>query len=617
MDRIGRPIRFSSEDVAEYMVDRLMPVRQFNWKKRKNKGSSKKKAPVVPLDQAKENRVAELAGLVLEVEDIFKQIRFDEATLEGRFDSAALDRVMEVLDEAGIDESPELRGLAGRIMPSQGIEGSVEEARGRLIEARSKIADFVGDSVVREGYKAKLTKTIDVIRSARNIDSFRRVSERSELARMELLAQRNRENMSLTSADAKTLRKYDFIRRKAQEKADKLMAKDDVYYEAKRRLLLEYRRQLLSDGFVETPTVKHEIMKIISHLQLGIPVLLRGHLGAGKTEVALHVSRKYFGCEPEFISGSEEATKYDIYGRTQIGSRSEDDKRREFKARMDEFQRMNPDAARKEVKEVEKQFYQAIIVKGLTTSFFQYGPLVRAMKEGKPLVIDEMDGIPHSIIMRLNHVLTRRPGDSIKVQEDGGEDVTVNKGFCVMATGNIKSFRYKREELDAAFLSRWWSDDIVYPPQDETYEILVASLLDRRGNLQAGNVSDLDEIKRLTMAATEIQKIFSGEHLDYLGDGADAARKIPASLKKSVLSLRHLWNIVRPWKARNFDKSLENYILNEFIKPSVAEDQVYLVQLFCRFRFYKNWKADGFGIPGLTDGKLSAFQGKSKGQPAE
>jgi MoxR-like ATPase len=561
-----------------------------------------------------DKRVGQLTELVLELEDTLKQIRSDETALDGRDTSVSLDNVLGALSTVSAGGGPDLRGLTSAIMPNQGIESSAIEGRRRVAEIRSRISSLLTDEATRSAYGDSLFKKIELIRVARNVETLGKVIERSELARMELLAQRNRDNMSLTRADTETVRKYDLIRHTAQERIDHFMGMDDIFYEVKRRLLLEYRRQLLTDGFVETPSVKQEIIGIISHLQLGIPVLLRGHLGAGKTEVALHVSRKYFGCEPEFISGSEEATKYDIYGRTQIGVRPEEDKVREFKTRMDEYLRMNPELTKKEIKEIEKQYYQAIVVKGLTTSFFQYGPLVRAMKEGKPLVIDEMDGIPHSIIMRLNHVLTRRPGDRIKVQENGGEDITVKRGFCVMATGNIKSFRYKREELDAAFLSRWWSNDITYPPQNETYEILVASLLDKRGNLQADSTSDLDELRRLTLAASEIQKIFSGEHMDYFGENADAARQIPASLKKSVLSLRHLWNIVRPWKARNFDKPLESYILNEFIKPSVAEDQVYLVQLFCRYRFYKTWKADAFGIPGLTEAKLLAFQGKSASQ---
>ena len=427
---------------------------------------------------------------------------------------------------------------------------------------------------------------------------------------MELLARRNDENAALTKADSETIKKYDLIQKKVLEKIDGFMKHDEIYYETKRRNLLEYRRQLLNDGFVETESIKKTMINIVSHLQIGIPVLLRGHLGVGKTEIALHASRKYFGQEPEFISGSEEATKYDMYGKTQIGIRSEEDKIREFKHRMDEYIRMNKNLDKKAVKAVEKQYYQTIVIQGVTASFFQYGPLIRALKEGKPLLIDEMDGIPHSIIMRLNHILTRRPGDVIRVQEDSGDEITVQKGFCVLATGNIKSARYKREELDAAFLSRWWSNDIQYTPQNETYEILVASLLDKRGNLQVKRLGDLDDVKRLTEAASEIQQIFTGDHLDYLGEGADVARQMPASLKKSVLSLRHLWNIIRPWKAHNFNQPLEYYILNEFIKPAVAEDQLYLLQLLCRFRFFKTWHVDQFGIPGLTKSRLLAYQGQ-------
>jgi MoxR-like ATPase len=606
--------RFLPQEIAEYLIGRMVPDG------RKRPGNEKKTRRTIGAVAAPiiSERVAGLTELALEGEDIVRQIVKDRALFqEGRNRSVTQNEILQTLDDMQDGDNSDLRALARAIRPIQGLESSAQEARNRLSEVKSKISDLMSDPATANAYRTHLTGKIGVIRAAQNVDSLQKVVEQVELARMELLARRNSENMTLTMADHAIIRKYDLIQQKAREMIDRSLSQDEVYYESKRRILLEYRRQLLSDGFVETPGVRKEVIKIISHLQLGIPVLLRGHLGAGKTEVALHVSRKYFGGEPEFISGSEEATKYDIYGRTQIGVRPEEEKVREFKSRMDEYLRMNPMAGKKEIKDMERQYYQTIVVRGLTTSFFQYGPLVRAMREGRPLVIDEMDGIPHSIIMRLNHVLTRRPGDMIKVQENGGEEIIVREGFCVLATGNIKSFRYKREELDAAFLSRWWSNDIIYPPQKETYEILVASLLDRRGNLQLSGVEDLDDLKRLTLAAAEIQKIFTGEQLDYLGEGADGARKIPASLKKSVLSLRHLWNVVRPWKAHNFDKPLENYILNEFIKPSVAEDRVYLLQLFCRFRFYKGWTADAFGIPGLTEAKLLAFQGKSAGAQVE
>ena len=605
--------------VAEYLVARLVRVGRADAqavKSRKGGRAARRQADPTGAKTAAtalelEQRTAELAELVREKEDILTQITFDSAFLEGEERSVTQAEVLLALDRVEEGQSAGLRTLVGTMKANQGLESSVEEGRFRLAEVEFRIKELIGDGETRQAYRTKLARKVAIIRAARTVGSLQGIIERADLAGMELLARRSGENMALTRGDTETMGRYDLIRRNARREMDRLMGDGEIYYETKRRVLLEYRRQLLSDGFVETPGVRHEMMRIISHLKLGIPVLLRGHLGAGKTEIALHVSRKYFGHEPEFISGSEEATKYDIYGRTQIGVRPEEDKMREFKVRMDDYLRLNPAADKKEIRETERQLYQTIVMKGLTTSFFQYGPLVRAMRDGKPLLIDEMDGIPHSIIMRLNHVLTRRPGDTIRVQENGGEEITVKKGFCVMATGNIKSARYKREELDAAFLSRWWSDDIIYPPQDETYEILVASLLDKRGDLQVKDLGDLDALKRLTNAAAEIQKIFSGEHLDYFGEGADAARQMPASLKKSVLSLRHLWNVVRPWKAHNFDKPLEAYILDEFIKPSVAEDQVYLVQLFCRYRFYKTWKAAAFGIPGLTDAKLSAFQGKA------
>ncbi len=613
---MGKVTRFPAERIAKYLTGRLKAEKGARPGGKRGRGKERVSRPEI------ERGVAGLVDAIVEKEDLLRQIISDQAVLDGQKTSVTQEEVLEALEKLeavkGLEalEGADIRSLARSLRSTQGLESSVREAKRRLAEVKSRTEGLIAHEQIAEAYEEHIARKVAVIRSARNVESLQTLIEKCELAGMELLARRNNENAALTRADNKTIEKYTSIRLKALGKIDELMGNEDVYYETKRRELLEYRRQLLNGGFVETPSIRDEVMKVVSHSQLGIPVLLRGHLGAGKTEVALHVARKYFGCEPEFISGSEEATKYDIYGRTQIGVRPQKDRIREFEHHMREYARWNPDAPKEELKEVEKQYYQAIVVKGLTISFFQYGPLVRAMRDGKPLIIDEMDGIPHSIIMRLNHVLTRRPGDTVKVQENGGGDIMVKKGFAVLATANIKSARYKREELDAAFLSRWWSNDIRYTPRHETYQILVASLLDRRGNLQIKGPEDLDDLKRLTEAAAEIQRIFTGEQVDYFGEGADAAREIPASLKKSVLSLRHLWNIVRPWKARNFDRPLESYILNEFIRPAVVEDQVYLVQLFCRFRFFKTWKPDEFGIPGLTEAKVLAFQGKQANQTA-
>jgi MoxR-like ATPase len=604
-------MKFSSGEVSRYVANRLRQGPDHTKVEKKPKARKSRAQGGGRLQAIELERVlGELDRMELERQDLLRQIVSDQRLLDAGNRSTTQDEVLAMLDDSEGMEDLNMRSFTGNVSLSQGLESSIRAARSRLAEIRTKIGELMDDDRVAQAYQERVEAKVKTIRLARNVESLQGLIEKCDLAQMQLVARRSSEDVTLTEADRETMGKYDLIRQKAREKIDALMGREDVYYETRRRGLLEFRRQLMNGGFVRTASIRSEIMRILSHLQLGIPVFLRGHLGVGKTEIALHVSRKYLGHEPEFISGSEEATKYDIYGRTQIGVNSERNKLQEFKRRMDEYRALNPDAGPKELKEVERQYYETIVVKGQATSFFQYGPLVRAMKEGKPLIIDEMDGIPHSIIMRINHALTRKAGDRIRIQENGGEEITVKKGFCVIATGNVKSARYKREELDAAFLSRWWSEDIKYPPQTETYEILMAALIDRRGNLQVKNPVDLEDIRRLTEAATEIQQIFSGDHLDFLGEGADAARGTPAGLKKTVLSLRHLWNIVRPWKANNFDKPVEHYILNEFIRPAVAEDQVYLVQLFCRFRFFKTWTVEQFEVPGLTEAKLLAFQGK-------
>jgi MoxR-like ATPase len=571
---MGEHARFTVHEIACYLTERL------NGKWHRSAGIGLRKALSAScvsteggqkkLDSYEAERIfAELQDLVREKQDLIRQITADCLSVVDENKSISQDDVIAVLDGIDTMEDVHLPALTGSIGLNQSLEGAIDEGIKELERITSRIAELTLDQAVKSLYRERIEERIRVIHIARNVDSLNMLLEKCHMATMRLIARRNSEDLPLAMADINTFKKYDVITGKAHALIDAMMARQDVFYEVKRRALLEYRRQLMTGGFVKTDSVKEEIIRVLSHLFLGIPVFLRGHLGVGKTELALHVCRFYLGVEPEFISGSEEATKYDIYGRTQIG-----------------------------------------VSAGQTSSFFQEGPLVRAMKAGKPLIIDEMDGIPHSIIMRMNHVLTRRPGDKVQVQESGDEEIVIQKGFCVIATGNVKSARYKREELDAAFLSRWWSEDITYPPQNETYEILTAALIDRRGDLQVKNPGDLDDLKRLTEVAVEIQQIFTGEHFDYLGEGADAARGVPAGLKKSVLSLRHLWNIVRPWKAHNFDKPIEYYILNEFIRPAVAEDQVYLLQLFCRFRFFKNWQIHQLELPGLTEAKLLAFQGR-------
>lgn len=106
---------------------------------------------------------------------------------------------------------------------------------------------------------------------------------------------------------------------------------------------------------------------------------------------------------------------------------------------------------------------------GATVTTFQHGILTQCMEEGIPLVMDEINLIDPAIAMRLQDVLLRKPGDTINIQEDGGQPITIKHGFCVLATANEASSRYQsRAALDPAFRDRFTVLPIEYPDGDTT-----------------------------------------------------------------------------------------------------------------------------------------------------
>ena len=288
---MSKGTRFRPEEVAAYIIDRMRKERAI--KPGQAKGGLKDAlaravSGAVTAGDTEHNalefeeRIAEVRELALEKEDTVRQIASDGALLAHGKKSISQDEVLETLDDMEMDEETLLRAVTGSLRATQGIEDSIHEAGLLLQEIISRLDGLLSDPAVTYAYGARLTRQIGVIRKARTVGDLRKLTEQCDLARMELFARRSSENMALTRADSEIIRKYDLIAAKAKERTDGLMGKDDVYYEAKRRVLLEYRRQLLSDGFVETPGVLQEMLKIISHLSLGIPVLLRGHLGAGE-----------------------------------------------------------------------------------------------------------------------------------------------------------------------------------------------------------------------------------------------------------------------------------------------------------------------------------------------
>lgn len=90
-----------------------------------------------------------------------------------------------------------------------------------------------------------------------------------------------------------------------------------------------------------------------------------------------------------------------------------------------------------------------------------------AIREGKPVVIDEINAIPVPVLVSLNHILTRRAGDTVNLL-GSDEQMEVVDGFSIIMTGNLSrpgANYIGVNDLNPAFLSRLKIMHYDYLPQ--------------------------------------------------------------------------------------------------------------------------------------------------------
>lgn len=85
--------------------------------------------------------------------------------------------------------------------------------------------------------------------------------------------------------------------------------------------------------------------------------------------------------------------------------------------------------------------------------------IVKAMENGVPLILDEINGIPPEVLLWLNHYFTRKVGEEITIW-NGFNPIRIKKWFCIICTGNDKDensrmARYQgRYGIDESLLNR-------------------------------------------------------------------------------------------------------------------------------------------------------------------
>ncbi len=360
----------------------------------------------------------------------------------------------------------------------------------------------------------------------------------------------------------------------------------------RRREIRGMQRDLAQYNFAETETRTELIREVLPDLLQGAPVLFQGETGSGKTQLAKYIVEKHLKAplkldpqQPyEMIPISEQIKESQIFGA------------RTLKA-------------------------------GEMT--FDYSRFVKAQKERRVPIMDEVNLMPHEFSGVLHEFYQLRVGN-IWTHPVTGEKIEIT--VPIITTANLKSERYKqRYELDVATLRRFiggaGAREIHYLDlgkkdksggyiAPETLKILGAVLADRHGNIEwseAEAPQKADELRRFVAASRKIQEDFTLSIRE--GSEESLARTDRLAFRELVITLKDQIEIMKAWKSGGFREPLQQIILREFfhkaeISGRAAKDRENMVRVFIANKFFANTKPEDFKIQGLAAQSLRQWQGK-------
>jgi MoxR-like ATPase len=478
---------------------------------------------------------------------------------------------------------------------------------------------------------------------------------------------------------------------KVIEKHDEILySSPEIYYWKQLSQLDEWKDVLDSNGgIVKTPYVKEQIAKIASIVDGGRPAFVHGEMGGGKTELAMLMCREKYAkkhlerwekghpkpdsseevndwemhrkreIDPIMISGHKNMDTSVIFGGRGMEATvapAPEEQARIIEVAVKKLEEDQKEAGKECTEEMKTelrkayrdQFKNFVEVKEVLGMFYE------AMKQGRPIIIDEMNAIPHSLLIALNEYLKAKPGNTIYPMIPGAESFPVQEGFVVIATGNWKPEDGKayvgRQQLDAAFLSRFGIMHYDYLPQrrkgetqettdenkrkekaeSELFILMATHILDKHTLGAKVPKGTFEKLRGLAQAARHIQDVFAETTKDSFTDpetqeNYNSAKEI---LGENALSIRHLIPIVERWKQEGFKNDLDAYVFEDFVNRSKGARPKEMKYLYTTiqavsgkyiFNTTKDKWPDAFSIEGIKkindigkDVNLAKFSVKSK-----
>lgn len=427
-------------------------------------------------------------------------------------------------------------------------------------ELAGRLSALVEDPANRELIDRALAERAAALRTAVAAQRTERARRDASRAADRIIANAARSGRPLVEAEARRVAE---LRAQAAEDAD---GRDGALWEsgivspavrdavltALAAVRIREAAEQLRGGVLMTEQMTRIVSEALPAVLRGDPVLLLGETGGAKTALAEFLARRATGAAAEFVSGYGDITAAQVIGAHELRSEH-----------------------------------------GATVTAFVSGPLLRAMTEGRALVLDEVNAMPPEFLKRLNRILQLRPGDRFPVQENAGREVTVAAGFAIIATANEQTpHRYRGlERMSAELTNRFGANAyrVHYPDTGNDYSdfpaenalLATAAVVDHHGELPRGLTSA--DIERVSRAAFVSQQVFAGTHGSGFDGYVSTEREIDGrpGLEESVLAPRTLVAILEKVAGSGGGVTLEQ-ALRRFVEGVMHREDRRVLALILR-----------------------------------
>jgi MoxR-like ATPase len=372
-----------------------------------------------------------------------------------------------------------------------------EEAKGFHIHDEKQRAAYRTSREASENSSRQETKPRSE-RDAKKENIFRELDLMNEFLvkqkRGEYLATRHPNNPSL----ALRLRQNARLEQMLTDRYATLTAHPDTRLIVREHELRSYNRELDTEHFVLTPSRQAYITRIETLINQVKPILLEGHTGTGKSELAYMAAKELTGNDPELIRCNPHTKPSEFWGKMKLTA---------------------PDKA--------------------TITEEAFGALTRAIVEGKICILDEFNELDPRFRQVLKELYNRRPGDMVNIPDNG--TVRMAEGFALILTVNLKSDKYKEKPGLEPQEARVFLDSTIrvdYQEPSELYDTALSALSDTEGQMILSPEEAKITLKQFIDAIADIQSAYTKSIPAHYGKdenfSAPGRKKRPA-LEKYVL----------------------------------------------------------------------------------